>query len=393
MTIKAILLDLDNTLIVNNIENFIAAYLNSLNYYVRQKWSIADVSPALFRSIKKANTSPLNQMNIDVVYEELQKDAQLSLAQIQEDVADYYKYQYPDLKNCVQEKKEIKGLLESIHALKIPIVIATNPIFPLTAIKQRMQWGNLPEDLTYQLITNAENMHFTKPNPAYYAEILGKLGLEPDETLMVGDDLEQDILPAHQIGIHTFLLSDRNCPDTIGAHGTIAHLHNLIEKGGLRNLPHRQIKSEMIIPQLTGNLGALWGFIPKIEHHFWQQRPNPNEWSLLQILCHLWKAEIHTHRQRIIRILEEDNPFIVDQPPESVDSPDCHEDGKHVLECFTAERMKTIELLNTIPPEAWSRPARHSIFGLTNLMEMAYFTAQHDRLHLNQFCQTLGQCK
>ena len=62
------------------------------------------------------------------------------------------------------------------------------------------------------------------------------------------------------------------------------------------------------------------------------------------------------------------------------------------MQCFRQARERTIALLAGLRPDQWNRPARHSIFGLTNLLEMAHFTAQHDRLHITQLCQTLGKC-
>ena len=62
-------------------------------------------------------------------------------------------------------------------------------------------------------------------------------------------------------------------------------------------------------------------------------------------------------------------------------------------EIFAEERQQTVAFLNDLPPEAWTRPARHSIFGPTTLLEMANFTATHDRLHIQQICQTLGRCE
>lgn len=40
-------------------------------------------------------------------------------------------------------------------------------------------------------------------NTAYYIEALARVGVEPDETIMVGDSLQNDILPAQQAGLHT----------------------------------------------------------------------------------------------------------------------------------------------------------------------------------------------
>ena len=49
-------------------------------------------------------------------------------------------------------------------------------------------------------------MHI-KPNPNYYRELLGKLGCSPEECLMVGNDVKEDMV-AQTIGMKVFLLTD-----------------------------------------------------------------------------------------------------------------------------------------------------------------------------------------
>ena len=49
---------------------------------------------------------------------------------------------------------------------------------------------------------------------------------------------------------------------------------------------------------------------------------------------------------------------------------------------FVRERQATLQVIADFSLETWQRRVRHSIFGLSTMLEMAYFTAQHDRLHL-----------
>ena len=86
-------------------------------------------------------------------------------------------------------------------------VLATNPLFPHTATENRMRWAGLkPEDFSFY--TTYENSRYCKPNPKYYEEILQKLNLKPEECIMVGNDLEEDILPTEKLGMQGFLLTD-----------------------------------------------------------------------------------------------------------------------------------------------------------------------------------------
>ena len=52
-----------------------------------------------------------------------------------------------------------------------------------------------------------ENIGYCKPNPAYYAEILRRMALVGSECLMVGNDVGEDMV-AETLGMKVFLLTD-----------------------------------------------------------------------------------------------------------------------------------------------------------------------------------------
>ena len=97
----------------------------------------------------------------------------------------------------------------TIHALKdmgFRTALATNPIFPAIATESRIRWAGLePKD--FELYTTYENSRFCKPNLDYYREVLGKLRAEPEDCLMVGNDVGEDMI-AEKLGMDVFLLTD-----------------------------------------------------------------------------------------------------------------------------------------------------------------------------------------
>lgn len=97
---------------------------------------------------------------------------------------------------------------DTVHKLKnvgIRVALATNPIFPAIATEKRIRWAGL-EPSDFELITTYENIGFCKPNLAYYKEILNRLGCKPEETLMVGNDVSEDMI-ASKLGLDVFLLT------------------------------------------------------------------------------------------------------------------------------------------------------------------------------------------
>ena len=86
------------------------------------------------------------------------------------------------------------------------VALATNPIFPAIATEKRIRWAGLtPED--FELYTTYENASYCKPNLDYYREILQKLDMAPEECLMVGNDVGDDMV-ARKLGMEVFLLTD-----------------------------------------------------------------------------------------------------------------------------------------------------------------------------------------
>lgn len=380
-TIKAVLLDLDNTLIVNPDRAFAAAFLQELQQALTPHFPDVDATVFFRNGLQLLSGQRRgDETNYARIVRHVTEAAGSTI--IADVLADFYETSYPRLSSWIEPVPGAAELIHELHEQGYAIVIATNPIYPATAVRHRMAWGNLPLDESlYALITNADNMHFSKPSPAYYAEILGRVGVEPDEAIMVGDRLSSDVEPAALIGIHTY----HSKPNGLDSFPTVLkEIQQLSQPLALQ--------PDGVIAQLRGNIGALYGFMEHIKPNYWLQRPDANEWSLLQIFCHLAEVEITEHRARLEHILQEDNPFLVGNEPPGANIPLCDDDGAHVAARFVDEREKTLTLLQTIPQEGWNRPARHSVFGLTTFLEMAYFTAQHDRLHLNQICQTLGRC-
>ncbi len=387
--IKAVLLDLDNTLIHNPDRAFATAFLHHFDIFFEARTQQKHLAKHLIAGVKAQNETRAPQdTNFQVMINAVLGQLTLGESELRNTIRDFYDEAYPSLKDCVQP---VSGATDLVHHLieeGYAVVIATNPLYPLDAVKQRLSWGNLPtDDATYALITHYDNMHFSKPDPAYYAEILARVGIEPDEALVVGDSETNDTFPAHQLGLHTYhVTSEHN-------HTIQTLLEQITKHHWLETLMERRLQPKMITPQYRGNVGAMYGLLDTVQSHYWKQQPDPQEWSIIQILCHLAESEHEVQRPRLQRILAEDNPFLVaPRTPMGPEMPLCDSDGMRVAGDFAAERSTTLEFIHALDDSAWHRIARHSIFGPTTLLEMAHFTAQHDRMHLNQLCQTIGHC-
>lgn len=382
--IKAVFFDLDETLLGNPTDSFIRGYLGSVTQYFMARCGV-DPAPTIRKSIpvvsgNRAGDTANMTIFLDMLAQTFNQPADVVEALFEE----YYTEEYPKLRALTAPGARSAEIIDRTRGAGYKVVIATNPLYPEIALRQRLEWAGLTSDFSaYDFVTTGEAMHFAKPNPAYYAEILARVGLEPDEVVMVGDHLINDKQAASAIGIRTVTMD------------VSQHDHYFDVLPDFAHWQPADLQPSAIIPQWLGNLGALFGQTADIPPHFWNQHPFEGEWSANQIVCHLWEHERLVHRPRLERIKAQDNPFIAESPtpPGPEEFPPCAPDGHAAVRAFFEERQQTIAFVKGLSLEDWARPARHSIFGPTTLLEMAYFTAQHDRLHLRQLCQTIGGCE
>ena len=109
----------------------------------------------------------------------------------------------------------------------IKVYLATNPVFPRAATRNRIRWAGL-DAADFETITTYEDYSCCKPNVAYFRTILEKFRLNPEECLMVGNDVEED-LAIRKLGIPVFLVTDtmenkKNLPVETEYSGTMEEL-------------------------------------------------------------------------------------------------------------------------------------------------------------------------
>lgn len=118
----------------------------------------------------------------------------------------FYDREFLNTRQCV---RDVPFMRESVHILKekgYDVAIATNPLFPRKAIVYRIQWaGFKPEDFIY--ISCYENNRFCKPNVGFYQEVLKDIGKSPHQCIMVGNDVQEDLVAA-SLGMKTYLITD-----------------------------------------------------------------------------------------------------------------------------------------------------------------------------------------
>ncbi len=119
---------------------------------------------------------------------------------------EFYTHEFEKAKASLKYIPDRRPMIERLKSAGLRVVLATNPIFPLDGVRTRMAWVNLaPED--FGLVTWYDNSTFCKPNPKYYQEILGKIGAAPEECIMVGNSVSEDMAAA-TLGMDVFLANE-----------------------------------------------------------------------------------------------------------------------------------------------------------------------------------------
>ena len=119
---------------------------------------------------------------------------------------EFYRNEFVGAKAACGFTSKVAEVIKLLKEKDIRVVLATNPIFPAVATENRMGWAGLsPED--FEFYTTYESCRFCKPNPKYYEDIVEKLGVDAKKCLMVGNDVEEDMI-AETLGMKVFLLTD-----------------------------------------------------------------------------------------------------------------------------------------------------------------------------------------
>ncbi|HVF26250.1 MAG TPA: DinB family protein, partial [Anaerolineales bacterium] len=300
-------------------------------------------------------------------------------------------------------------LIEWALSCGFRVAIATDPFFPRKATYHRIRWAGLdPEKL--ELISTFEHFHFSKTHSAYYAEMLGRLGWPDGPVLMVGNDVQRDLLSAHRLGLKTFWVDGESASSpgpspalapgaSVGAaqgkfeagRGKLADLRPWLESINLSTLEPSYKSREAILGIMLSTPAVLRSLGSTLTREEWRHEPRRNDWALNEIVCHLRDTEIEIHQLQLDLMLKRAGAFIP-RPDTSVWANEreyLNVDGPLALADFASARLTNLDKLMNSNGEMWSRKARHAIFGPTNFLEVTNFMADHDRMHIQQAWNTV----
>jgi len=227
MKYQSILFDLDGTLLPMDNDAFIKGYLHMLADHVSSLgYKENEFISTMWKGVGKMIANDGSKPNADRFWEYFTdifgKESYSHIPFIDE----FYRTGFHNAKALTLPSELPKRIVERAKQVSGTVILATNPFFPRVAVNSRLSWIGLTEN-DFELITDYENSSFCKPNPAYYTEILQKLGLNATECLMVGNNTKEDILAAQEVGLQTYLVTDH-----VIAEGELP----VCDKGSLKEL-------------------------------------------------------------------------------------------------------------------------------------------------------------
>lgn len=212
MAIRVVGFDLDGTLLYLD-QEFIFAYMALLNETVGTELGVPQLSEAVLASTAVMCASDGREGSLaEVFFADFGGRVGIARSLLQERFDQFYEKEFVQLQRFSRPVAGVHGLLAEIRSQGCQLALVTNPVFPLSAIQERLRWAGL-EDVPFDWMTHFEQARTAKPQPQFFQDAARELRVPATDWLVVGNDLQDDILPARRVGMQTYWVSEEEAPD------------------------------------------------------------------------------------------------------------------------------------------------------------------------------------
>ena len=204
---KAVLFDLDGTLLPMNEDNFLRGYFGGLykhmapfgfekDSFVKAVWYGTDAMRKNDGTITckdafwKAFSSLYPDKNIDIICEEFTK---------------FYSTEFENTKAfCEPAHINAQAIIDEIKTKVDKVIVVANPVFPMNAMEARIRFAGI-DPKSFDYITSYENMHYAKPNKNFIKEVLDKFNLTSEDVVYFGNSEKEDGRAARELNVKFYL--------------------------------------------------------------------------------------------------------------------------------------------------------------------------------------------
>lgn len=203
---NTILFDLDGTLLPLDMDKFMSIYFDEMSKHFSDLTTKEELVRNIWASTEAMVRNTENRTNEEIFMEDFSKRVNEKFHTYVKRFDEFYDSGFLKVKDSIYEEPLMQKSIESLKDKGYLMIIATNPLFPKKAIMHRIRWAGLdPEDFTY--ISSYEENHFCKPQIKFYEELLQIVDKNPNECMMVGNDVQEDLV-AGKLGMKTFLIKN-----------------------------------------------------------------------------------------------------------------------------------------------------------------------------------------
>ncbi|MBR2422268.1 MAG: HAD family hydrolase [Oscillospiraceae bacterium] len=205
--ITTILFDLDGTLLPMDQDKFIQSYLTGLVAKLSPYgFDAAQVGKSIWLGTGAMVKNDGTQRNDTIFWQTFSHCCGRDMTEYFPIVEEFYRKEFQQVKqSCGYDPRAVETI-RKLQAMGYRLALATNPLFPALATHSRVRWAGLePNDFVH--ITTYENSFHSKPSPDYYRDVMNTLNATPEQCLMVGNDVSEDMI-ARELGLSVFLLTD-----------------------------------------------------------------------------------------------------------------------------------------------------------------------------------------
>lgn len=203
-----ILFDLDGTLLPMDPDAFVKVYFSALAKKICPYGYHPDLFlQALMTGVKAMTGNDGTMSNEERFWSVASEILGEKIRTLIPEFEKFYGNEFHEAKISTAPNPLAKEAIAAARASGAKVVLATNPLFPACAVATRLSWiGLTPEDFDY--VTTYETSCACKPNPDYYRRILSLMDEKPENCIMIGNDVTEDILATKSLGIASYLITD-----------------------------------------------------------------------------------------------------------------------------------------------------------------------------------------
>lgn len=229
--IKGILFDLDGTLLDINIHILLSNYLNKLGPVVAP---IFDTDAHTAVNLVNGGVAAMFDEHSGITNQEAfnsyifkKTRVELDRPEIQEVLDTFYSTEFPALRSHEKPIQHNAQVLSTCKSMGLKMGIATQPIFPMLAQQARIKWAEV-DGFDFLAVSSYENSYSVKPDAGYFRMMAERIGVEPEECLMVGDEPLLD-MGAQSHGFKTFYVGSKPQELESDGEGTLFDLINYLD--------------------------------------------------------------------------------------------------------------------------------------------------------------------